>query len=466
MKKVCLFWLLMAALITVIPVYATQEQPTINENVSCYSLDALNTVLTKEELIDNADSIIVYEVSSDTLMYAWNADEQAYPASLVKIMSGLIVAEEGNMDEAVTVKESVLSEIPSDAATTGLQPDEVISVKDLYYCMMVSSANDAAAVLADHIYGSQEAFIKRMNEYAAELGCTGTNFVNVHGLHNEQQYTTVRDMGKILVAALENEIFAEAFGTEKYTVNPTNKSPVRYLVTGNYLMSMDDVEYYYDSRVTGGRTGVTTEGYRNIAVSAKSGSMELLCILTGAESTLADNGRVDVFGGYTETSDLLDMCFDNYQVAQVIYDEQVLTQMPVTKGECDVVLGPNSNVLAVLPNDAKTTDLTYRYPAGSMDLTAPIKKGDQISSVEVWYKTMCVAQSDLYAMNAVEQEQIESVKLESAAPEKNATALWIILGVIGGVVLILLVTRAVSSSRHKASVRRSRHRRRNRKRSR
>jgi len=460
MKKVCLYLLMMALLFTVQPVNASKEPPTINQNVSCYSLDAVNSILGKEELIENADSIVVYEVNSNTLMYGWNADEQVYPASLVKIMSGLIVAEEGNMDEVVTVKESVLSEIPSDAATTGLQPDEVISVKDLYYCMMVSSANDAAAVLADHIYGSQSAFIKRMNEYAVELGCSGTNFVNAHGLHDEQQYTTARDIGKILVAALENEIFREAFGTEKYTVNPTNKSEVRYLVTGNYLMSMDDVEYYYDSRVNGGRTGVTNNGYRNIAVSANSGSMDLICILTGAESTLADNGRVDVFGGYTETTDLLDMCFDNYQVAQVIYDGQVLTQMPVGDGECDVVLGPNSNVLAVLPDNAKTTDLTYRYPVGAMDLTAPISKGDQISNVEVWYKTMCVAQSDLYAMNDVDVVQIQASTQETEKPERNAAALWIVLGIIGGVLLIVLILRFVSGVRYRAVARRNRRNRR------
>jgi len=466
MKKVCLFLLILTFLITAFPVSATELQPDINENVSCYSLDALHTVLGKDELIENADSIIVYEISSGTMMYTWNADEQVYPASLVKIMSGLIVAEEGNMDEAVTVKESVLSEIPSDAATTGLQPDEVISVKDLYYCMMVSSANDAAAVLADHIYGSQEAFVKRMNDYASQLGCTGTNFVNVHGLHDDQQYTTVRDMGKILAAALENEVFKAAFGTEKYTVNPTNKSEVRYLVTGNYLMSMDDVEYYYDSRVTGGRTGVTTDGYRNIAVCAQSGSMELICILTGAESTLADNGRVDVFGGYTETTDLLDMSFDNYQVAQVVYDGQVLTQMPVNGGECDVVLGPSNNVLAVLPYNVKTTDLTYRYPAGTLELNAPIKKGDPISSVEVWYKTLCVAQSDLFAMNDVDLVQTEIVTQETSEPEKNPVALWIILGTIGGVFVIVLVMRTISGIRYKAAARRSRHNRRNRRRSR
>ncbi len=461
MKKVLLILMILSGLCSALPAMAAEEAPSLNEKVSCYSLDAPQSILGKEELVENADSIIIFEKNSSTLMYAWNADEQVYPASLVKIMTGLIVAQEANMQEAVTVRSDVLSEIPSDAATSGLQQDEVISVEHLYYCMMVSSANDAAAVLADHLYGSQSAFIQRMNDYAAELGCTGTNFKNVHGLHDEEQYTTVRDMAKILSAALDNEIFRQAYGTEKYTVPPTNKSTVRYLVTGNYLMSMDDVEYYFDSRVTGGRTGVTTEGFRNIAISAQEGSMELICILTGAVDTLAENGySVEIFGGYTETSDLLDMSFDDYQVAQVIYDDQVLTQMKVSGGECDVVLGPKTNTLAVLPINAKKADLVYRYPASASDLSAPIRKGDLVSTVEVWYKTSCVAQAELFAMNDVELIQQPDAPQDLQQSQGKGSALWIILGVLGGVVVLLLLLRLIARLRYRAAARRNRRNRR------
>ena len=460
MKKVCLFLTILSILLSAVPVGALDAETAASDKVSCYSLDADNTVLGKEEIVENADSIIIYEKNSNTLMYTWNADQQGYPASLVKIMTGLIVAQQGNMSEAVTVKEAVLQQIPSDAATVGLQPDEVISLEDLFYCMMVSSANDAAAVLADHLAGSQESFVKQMNDYAVELGCTGTNFTNVHGLHDEMQKTTVRDVAKVLSVALENELFRKAFGTERYTVEPTNKSRVRYLVTGNYLMSMDDVEYYYDERVSGGRTGVTTEGYRNIAVCAEVGPMELICILTGAESKLAANGySVEVFGGYTEVKELLDICFENYQVCQVIYDDQVLTQMPVSGGECDVVLGPKTNVLAVLPSDVKTSDLTYRYPVGASGLTAPITKGDSVSSVEVWYKTLCVGQAELFSMNDVDVQTTTDISNVEEKGEANLTALWVILGIVAGVVVVAMALRFINTVR-------ARRRRRNRRRSR
>lgn len=467
MKKVCLIGVIISLFLLSFPVMATEETVNPNEKISCYSLDAVKPLLGDEELIENADSIVLYEKKSNTLMYAWNADEQVAPASLVKIMTGLITAEQGKMDEAVTVKESVLNEIPTDAATAGLQPDEVLSVEQLLYCMMVSSANDAAAVLADHIAGSQEAFVAQMNAYAKELGCTNTNFTNVHGLHDEMQYTTARDMAKILSAAMDNPLFCTVFGTDEYTIESTNKSEIRYLVTGNYLMSMDDMEYYYDSRVTGGRTGVTNDGYRNIAVSAESDTMQLVCVLTGAESVLAENGySVEVFGGYTETSDLLDMGFDNYQVAQVVYADQVLTQMEVVNGECDVVLGPQSVALAVLPDNAKLTDLTYRYPVTSDLPEAPIKKGDIVSSVEIWYKTMCVAQSDLYAMNDVDVLQLSEAQVQN--PQTNSggkTALWIILGIVIAVPVVLVVMNLINRFRHIAAGKLRRRNRRNRRRS-
>lgn len=463
MKKLWAFGLIICILLLSTSVFATESAVESGTNISCFSLDASHPILGDEERIKNADSIILYEKNSNTLMYAWNSDEQISPASLVKIMTGLITAEQGKMDEAVTVKESVLSQIPTDAATSGLQADEVLTVEQLFYCMMVSSANDAAAVLADHIAGSQESFVAQMNAYAKELGCTNTNFTNVHGLHDDQQYTTARDIAKILSVALDNSLFRTVFSTDEYTIEPTNKSEVRYLVTGNYLMSMDDVEYYYDSRVTGGRTGVTNDGYRNIAVCAESGTMELICILIGAESELAENGySVKVFGGYTETSDLLDMGFDDYQVAQVVYEDQVLTQMKVINGECDVVLGPASVSLALLPDGASMSDLTYRYPPSSKQLEAPIKKGDKVSSVEIWYKTLCVAEADLYAMNDVEVLQVGDVAGKEMQGNTNKeSGAGIVIGIVVGVIVLVAavyITKKFRRIRRRKRIRKNRRR--------
>lgn len=406
MKFHCRLWrfvsLMLALLLLLqVPVARANATDIASEN-GCHTVDAKVPLLGSGQVLKNAASAILYEYETDTLLYSWEADTPIYPASLVKILTALMVAERGNMTEIVTVNQEVLDTVDSDAVSVDLVADEIITVEDLLYCMMVSSANDAAAVLADHISGSQDAFVAQMNQYAAELGCTATNFVNVHGLHNDEQVTTVRDMTRILAAAVQNEIFMQVFGETHYTVAQTNKSEARKLSTGNYLMSTDEVEIYYDTRITGGRTGATAAGERCVASTASDGSLNVICIISGAKSAYQDDGvTVTSFGGFPETTQLLDLGFNGYQAAQIIYENQAIKQSAVVNGESDVVLGANNAVYTVLPADATLDSLRFIYSDNQSELTAPIQKGDQLSTMQIWNGTVCIGQTDLYAMNSV-----------------------------------------------------------------
>ena len=269
MKKIGLLFLILCFItgFLINSVNVAADEQVVNNTVlnGAHSLDAKMPLLGSGRLVNNVQSAIVYEVKSQTLMHAYNADEQISPASLVKILTALIVVEKAELTEAVTVLESALQSLPSDAVSVDLVPNEIITVGDLLQCMMVGSANDAATALAEHVSGSQSAFVEEMNLYAQELGCTQTNFKNVHGLHDDMQYTTARDMARILAKAMENEDFCHAFGSTYYKVPATNMSAERSVSTGNYLMNNgDDVQIYRDTRVTGGRTAVTSTGYRSI----------------------------------------------------------------------------------------------------------------------------------------------------------------------------------------------------------
>ena len=180
-----------------------------------------------------------------------------------------VMFENGDIETVVTVREDVLSTVPYDAVSADLTAGEEMTLGDLIGCMLVGSANDAAAVIAENLAGSQAAFVARMNLRAQELGCTGTQFTNVHGLHDKEQYTTARDIARILAKAVENEAFCDAFGAVYYTVEPTNKADVRYLSTENYMMNDDMDVNYYDTRVTGSRTGVNNDYTRNVASVAE-----------------------------------------------------------------------------------------------------------------------------------------------------------------------------------------------------
>lgn len=473
MKKIGLICLMLCAVITIqcfaAPVFAEGEMQNSTITNGSHSLNARIPLLGSDQLVGNTQSAVLFEASSETLMYAWNADEQMSPASLVKILTALITVEQGSLSDAVTVTETVLNTVPYDAVTADLLAGEVLTVEDLLYCMMVGSANDAAAVLAAHLFGSQAAFVAEMNRYAQALGCTGTNFTNVHGLHDENQFTTARDVTRILAAAVQNEKFCAVFEAVRYTVPATNKSDARELITGNYLMNQnqDSVEIYYDSRVTGGRTGVTSSGHRCIAVTAESNGMLLISVVMGAKSVYQEDGyTVQSFGGYKETSALLDAGFEGHTATQIIYKGQALAQYMVENGASDVVVGAKESVSTVLPQGVTTSELIYRYsnPGG---FQAPVERGQILSKLEVWYASTCIAQVDLYAMNSVPIQQEQSVK----TGDENDDISWplvltVVVCIAVGALILAIIIRTVGRLRLAAARSRSRRHRRNRRRSR
>ena len=472
MKKlglICLTLCLVTALmLSALPVSAEETGSNNTVLSGAHSLDGQVPLLGSDSLVTNVQSAIVYETKSQTLMYAFNADEQVSPASLVKILTALLVAERANLSDAVVIKEATLNTVADDAVSVDLLPDEVMTVEDLLYCMMVGSGNDAAAVLAEHISGSQSKFVEEMNQYAADLGCTQTNFTNSHGLHDDMQYTTARDMARILAKAMENEVFSKVFGTVYYKVPATNLSEERSLATGNFLMNDESVQIYHDSRVTGGRTAVTSTGYHSIATSAEDNGMELVCIVTGSQSVYREDGyTVQIFGGYKETSMLLDAGFVGFEAKQVVYAGQSVAQYAVEGGTSDVVVGAIDPVYTVLPSDVGVNNLDYRLVKNSDTVKAPVEKGQVLSALEVWYGNICVAHIDLCAMNAVPVLSAQTDMIDNDSqrfPWKTVFA--VVICVFVGIAVILIVIRSVNSMRRAAARKHSRKRRRSRRRSR
>lgn len=458
MKKIGTICLTLCLLITLMfPANVSADIDVANDKSiqqGCHTVDAKVPLLGSVPFTENAKSIILYECNSDTLMYAWNADEQLYPASFVKNMTGYIAVEKGDLDALVTVRQDVLSTLPNDAVSAELQPGEQISLRDLLYCMMVYSANDAAAVIADHISGSQEAFVAEMNAHAEKLGCTGTTFMNVHGLHHEQQVTTARDTARILAAAMQNEDFAKIFNTAFYTVPATNKSASRRLETVNHLINNQEYEIYYDERVTGGRTGVTDDGYRCIAASAEADGLQMISVIMGTRSVFeADGYTPRIVGGFLETSDLLDMGFAGYKEAQILYSGQIIKQQAVTNGTSDVTLGCEVDVSTVIPYGVSKNDLIFRYNDVPGAFQAPVSAGDVLSQVEIWYGSVCLGHADLVAMNNVDVlgdgDHVSAEKQREAKVGK--IILYTVLCLIGIIlicVVSLLVVRKIRRTLH------------------
>lgn len=428
----------------------------------CHSLDAQMPLCGSGRMLETAGAAVLYEMGSDTLMYAWNADAPMYPASLVKIMTALLAVEKGTLSDVITVTANALGALPANTSTTDLEVGETVTLEQLLYCLMVGSSNDAAVVIAEYIAGSQQTFLDMMNQRAAELGCTATNFTNPHGLHDDAQVTTARDMAKILTEAAKNEQFMLFFAPTKYTMPATNLSEAREISSTNYMM-MADKSLYYDSRVTGGRTGITTDRERCLAVTAAGNGLSYVSVVLGAVPTFEeDNYTVTRFGSYEETKQLLEMGFDGYALTQVLSNQQVMAQYPVANGCNSVAAVPAESVSAVLPAGITYDELSVRYQQTIGNLTAPVTAGEELTAVQVWYGNVCVAQSPVIAMNAAAVRTFVAV---SDVGDNNGfkmflSVLAVILGVIIGLAGILYITQFVRRTIARAQHRRRRKERR------
>ena len=371
-----------------------------------HSIHAQMPVWGSEKLLDTARAAILYELNSDTLVYAWNADIQLHPASLVKIMTCLLALENCELTEKVTVTSTAIATLPKDT-TLNFKIGEIWTMEEMLYCLMVGGYNDAAVVIAEHVAGSQKAFVNLMNNRAKEIGCVGTTFTNATGFHNTKQISTTRDLVKILKEALNHKDFKKFFSETIFRLPATDMAPGRYMETTNYMMTQTITQEYYDLRVTGGRTGVTEDRERCLIVTAESKGMHYIAIVMCAKATYDDEGNILRFGSYEEVKVLLKKGFEGQQITQVLGENQILTQYPVVNGENSVTVGPSNTAYTILPSDAISTDLSFRYQQTPNVLTAPISTGEYITTVQVWYGNVCVAQSPVVTRNGSNARKID-----------------------------------------------------------
>lgn len=468
-RLICIILCLMLLCGTVLGASAAEMDPAVTNG--CQGVDAVSPIGGGDKLTDTAKAAILYERTTGTLVYAYNPDTRIYPSSMVKLMTTIVALEFGDLEETVTVTRTALNAMGIGVVSVNLVRDEQMSLRDLLYCVMVASANDASTVVAEHIGGSQEGFVALMNEKAEAIGCTGTNFTNVHGLHDENCYTTARDVLRILEYGLQNEEFRTMFETLTYTVPATNlTAEERVLNTTNFMM-VSGRRQYYDQRVTGGRTGYTNAAGRCVAVTATAGDMELIGIVMGATATYSEDGMsVTRYGSFEEMSELLNHAQKNFECRQLFYAGQVIAQYGVENGSNNVVTQPLTDGYSVVPKGLTAEELTWKYASDVAGLTAPVEAGQSITAMEVWYGNICLASTQLVAMNAVsvyqpyeEPKGATDMKNEESHGELLAMILGIILGVVLVIVVGMFLVRMIRIAMIRARIRkRRRNRRRNR----
>lgn len=341
-----------------------------------------------------APNLLLAETKSGRILYERNADQRIYPASLTKLLTAILVVENCELDEIVTVSENAVLSVPSGYVNANLQVGEELTVEDLLYVMLIPSANDAANALAEHVGGNIESFSAMMNSRAKELGCTESNFTNPSGLHQEEHYTSTRDLFFISQKAMEYNLIEKILGTTTYTLPSTNKytKEARMFSTTNYMIRKS-LSKYYCNYCIGAKTGYTEYAKNCVVEFAKKDGIELTAIIMGESAKVKGQKFLDA-------KEMFEYVFNNYENKKVASKNEKYETINISNGtketrKLDVLYKNNVNILKT-SNSEKEIQENVEYT----NVSAPIKEGDIVGKItyihdEIKYETELIANSNV-----------------------------------------------------------------------
>lgn len=353
-----------------------------------------------------AGAALLADPDTGAVAYALNEHQELYPASLTKIMTALLVLEavdEGklSLDQEVTASATAFEGLSSDGSSANIKVGEIMTVRNLLYCMMVVSANEACNILAEAVSGSVSAFVDRMNARAAELECENTHFVNPNGLHDPQHYSSAWDLYLITREAMKHDIFMVICDTANVVIPATNMSGERNYWTTNHLLSTWRVIGYLDKRAQGIKTGSTDAAGHCLVSYAAQGSLSYISVILGAERVV-ENG-VGNIRSFSETSRLFDYGFDNFSYKTILRQSEPIKDVTVTLSKTDcVAVHPAEDIETLMPNGLAPEHLERKVTLLSESVEAPVAAGQKLGTLELSYDGTVYGTVDLLAMNAVE----------------------------------------------------------------
>lgn len=318
-------------------------------------------------LAKNAKSAIMIEASTGEILFEKNSHEKLHPASMTKMMSMLLIMENienGNLswDEMVTASSNASSMGGSQIL---LETNEQMSVEDLFKGIAVASGNDAVVALAERIAGTEEEFVKMMNQKAKELGLKDSNFKNPHGLDDANHYSSSYDMSLIAKELVKHQKVLEFSSIyEDYLRKGTDKE--LWLVNTNKLVK------FYDG-VDGLKTGYTKEAGYCLTATAEKNGMRIITVVMGEEDSKIRN---------SETTEMLNYAFSRYELETLLSTDSSLGKVKIDKSLKDsVTLVPTKNVASL--NQKGKPKKNFTYDVETEEIKAPIKKGDIVGKLKI-----------------------------------------------------------------------------------
>lgn len=366
----------------------------------------------------SAQSAIVMDVDSGTVLYAKNIHEMLYPASTTKIMTCLLAVENAVMNENVEFSYDAVFGVPRDGSNMGIDVGEILPMEDCLYGILVGSANEVAAAVGEHIGGDTETFLQMMNDRAKELGCKNTNFMNANGLHDDNHYTTAYDLALIARAFFSNDYLANIANTPRVHFEPTATQPDDFYLNNKNKLVSGEIKYEY---YLGGKTGYTSDARQTLVSCAEKDGMRLVCVVMKEETPDQFNDTVTLFN----------YGFSNFKKVKV---SEVETKYTVENsgffatgqdvfGNSKSILQLDENACIVIPATAEFTDVESTISYDNLD-------NNQVANITYTYNDVFVGNVSVNITENTEVYDFDSASVPTgnvAIVNVKNVILWVIL---------------------------------------
>lgn len=412
----------------------------------------------------DAEGAMLVNMDTGDILYQKNADKRLYPASLTKLMTALVLYENTkDIDsETITVSDYAIRSLQgTDSSTGGLKVGEVLTVRQMLYVLLMSSANEGANAIAEHVAGDIPSFCEKMNQKASALGMTGTHYVNAHGLHDIEHYTTVSDMYKLSTAILSIDVLKEIVNTAQYKLAATNKNSARTLTTTNFLMLNNGQkctsqkykgQIYYYKYAKGVKTGYTDAAGRCLVSTASKNGYNYMCILMN--SPVYENGK-KIRMEFGDTKALYEWAFNEFEYKTVLDTDEIVGEAPVDLAwDTDYVAAiPEKELSTIVPKVADNSTVTLDITWYEEMYSAPIAKGDVMGECDVVYAGEVLGTVTLVASQDVERSTLMYIGRGLGTFFSTIFGHWafyLVLGIIAIIIIIFIISLVVlNSPKHK-----------------
>lgn len=395
----------------------------------------------------DAHSYILMDAKTGQVLCEKNADDKLYPASTTKILTAVVALEKGDLNQMMVASKEAVKDIGPDGMNIFIGAGEILRMEDLLNAMLIQSANETANILAENLAPTRKDFIDMMNEKARELGATNTHFTNPNGMHDDEHYTTARDLSNIARYAMTIPKFREIVSKTSYNMAPTNmhKKWDELYTTNKFLYRTSD----YFTKVTGIKSGFTSQaGFNLVSSAVNKDGMELIAVVLGEKDHT--KSRVD-----NDSKKLLEYGFQNFCAQTLIDAGKAVSNVTVAgaAGTTNVDLVTKSEFACVLPLDSNLWNINFSDNI-EPKIEAPVKKGDILGYRAYERNGTELGKVELVAASSVEKKTAEGAsgsKSQLAENRQQKSSLLIniikiVLIIILGLILLRIVLRFISRS--------------------